>query len=107
MSVHTSVNPYVFCTFTQILTFARQYTETKKYNDAYETFKDQDRYFRNHSYELNLYWAACEHLKELGVDVSTIKIKDIEEHIQKLTDDKSQLVTSYKTKENEYMAIRK
>ena len=72
-------------TFNQILTFGRQHTETKKYNDAYETSKDQDRYFRNHSYELNLYWSACEHLKELGVDVSTIRLKDIEEHIQKLT----------------------
>ena len=93
-------------TFNQILTFGRQYTETKKYNDAYETSKDQDRYFRNHSYELNLYWAACEHLKELGVNVNTVKLMDIEDHIQKLTDDKDQLIETYKAKEKEYKKLR-
>ena len=93
-------------TFNQILTFARQYVETKKYNTAYENSKDQDRYFRNHSYELSLYWAACEHLKDLGVDASTIKLRDIEEHIHKLSADKSQLVASYKTKEKEYTKLR-
>lgn len=92
-------------TFNQILTFAQQYIETKKYNTAYEHSKDQDRYYRNHNYELTLYWSAVEHLQELGVDITTMKLKDIEDHIQKLTADHDKLIASFKSKEKEHTKL--
>ncbi|MBR5672680.1 MAG: relaxase/mobilization nuclease domain-containing protein [Spirochaetales bacterium] len=92
-------------TFNQILTFAQQYAETKKYNTAYDNSKDQDRYYRTHNYELTLYWSAGEHLQELGVDINTMKIKDIEEHIQKLTTDHHQLIASFRLKEKEHTKL--
>ena len=92
-------------TFNQILTFAQQYIETKKYNTAYEHSKDQDRYYREHNYELTLYWSAVEHLQEFGVDIATVRLKDIEEHIQKLTADHDQLVASFKSKEKEHTKL--
>ena len=92
-------------TFNQILTFAQQYAETKKYNTAYEHSKDQDRYYRTHNYELTLYWSAVEHLQELGVDINTMKLKDIEDHIQKLTTNHDQLVASFRLKEKEHINL--
>ena len=74
-------------------------------NTAYENSKDQDRYYRNHNYELTLYWSAVEHLQELGVDINTMKLKDIEDHIQKLTTDRHQLVASFKIKEKEHTKL--
>ena len=93
-------------TFQEILNYGRQYHETKKYNTNYENSKDQDRYYRIHSYELSLYWSSVEHLQNLGVDIATMRLKDIEDHITKISADREQLIASFKSKEQEYDKLR-
>ncbi len=93
--------------FRQILNFARQYEENKKYADAYNTSKDPDRYYRSHHYQLTLFWGAEERLQHFGVDTRKFKLKDIEEHYKQLTADRSRLAESYKAKEAEYTRLKK
>ncbi|MBR4344188.1 MAG: relaxase/mobilization nuclease domain-containing protein [Lachnospiraceae bacterium] len=84
--------------FKEILSYARQYDETKKYNTNYCKSKDPDRYFRRRSSELNLFWIASEQLKNMGIDTNTLRLKDIEEHYHKLLSDKDSITASYKSK---------
>ena len=82
------------------------FQETRKYNTNYENSKGQDRYYRIHSYELSLYWSSVEHLQNLGVDIATMRLKDIEDHITKISADREQLIASFKSKEQEYDKLR-
>ena len=93
--------------FREILKYARQYTENKKYVDAYNNSKDQDRYYRNHHDQLTLCWGAEERLQNMGIDTKNLRLKDIEEHYQHLTADRSRLAESYKAKESDYSRLKK
>ena len=93
--------------FREILIYARQYTENKKYVDAYNNSKDQDRYYRNHHDQLTLCWGAEERLQNMGIDTKNLRLKDIEEHYQHLTADRSRLAESYKAKESDYSRLKK
>ena len=93
--------------FRQILNFARQYEENKKYADAYNNSMDPDRYYRSHHYQLTLFWGAEERLQHMGVDTKKFKLKDIEEHYKQLTADRSRLAESYKANEAEYTRLKK
>ncbi len=93
--------------FREIITYARQYADNKKYVDAYNNAKDQDRYYRSHHDQLTLCWGAEERLQHMGVDTKNLRIKDIEEHYQQLTADRSRLAESYKAKEAEFTQLRK
>ncbi len=92
--------------FREIVTYARQYAENKKYVDAYNNAKDQDRYYRSHHDQLTLCWGAEERLQHMGVDTRNLRIKDIEEHYQQLTADRSRLAESYKAKEADYSRLK-
>ena len=92
--------------FKEILSYARQYNETKKYNTNYCKSKDPDRYFRRRSDELNLFWIASEQLEKMGIDTSSLRLKDIEEHYQKLLSDKDILRASFKTKQRECRKLK-
>ena len=92
--------------FKEILSYARQYDETKKYNINYCKSKDPDRYFRRRSNELNLFWIASEQLEKMGIDASSLRLKDIEEHYQKLLSDKDILSASFKTKQRECRKLK-
>ena len=93
--------------FREIVTYARQYAENKKYVDAYNNAKDQDRYYRSHHDQLTLCWGAEERLQHMGVDTNNLRLKDIEEHYQQLITDRSRLAESYKAKETNYMRLKK
>lgn len=93
--------------FREILTFARQFEENKKYAEAYNNAKDPDRYYRSHHDQLTLFWGAEERLQNMGVDTKKLKLKDIEEHYKQLTADRSRLAESYKAKEGEYTRLKK
>ena len=84
--------------FKQILTFAKRYAENKKYGDSYAKSKDKERYEREHDYQLRLYEGAKDWLKNSGIDPATLRIKDIEEHLNKLSADREALYNSFKTK---------
>ena len=88
--------------FKQILTFTKRYAENKKYGDNYAKSKDKERYEREHDYQLRLYEGAKSWLKNSGIDPGTLKIKDIEEHLNKLNADHEALYNSFKTKEKEH-----
>ena len=88
--------------FNQILTFAKRYAENKKYGDNYQKSKDKERYEREHDYQLRLYEGAKSWLKNSGIDPATLKVKDIEEHLQKLKTDRKALYDSYHLKEREH-----
>ena len=88
--------------FNQILTFAKRYTENKKYGDNYQKSKDKERYERDHDYQLRLYEGAKSWLKNSGIDPATLKVRDIEEHLQKLKADRKALYDSYHLKEKEH-----
>ena len=88
--------------FKQILTFAKRYAENKKYGDNYEKSKDKDRYEREHDYQLRIYEGAKSWLKNSGIDPTTLRIKDIEEHLNKLNADHEALYNSFKAKEKEH-----
>ncbi len=92
--------------FKEILSYAKQYDETKKYNTNYCKSKDPDRYFRRHSIELNLFWIASEQLEKMGIDTSSLRLNDIEEHYQKLLSDKNILGASYKSKQRECRKLK-
>ncbi len=88
--------------FSQILTFAKRYVENKKYGDNYQKSKDKERYEREHDYQLRLYEGAKSWLKNSGIDPTTLKVRDIEEHLQKLKADRKALYDSYHLKEKEH-----
>ena len=88
--------------FRQILSVAKRYIENKKYGDNYQKSRDKERYEREHDYQLRLYEGAKSWLKNSGIDPATLKIRDIEEHLNKLNIDREALYNSFKTKEKEH-----
>ncbi len=93
--------------FKDILRHARYYLENKRYDNAYNKSKDKDRYYNDHYNQLELFWAAKNWLKNAGIDTTSLNIKQIEEHLGKLTADKDALTTSYIAKENEVERLKK
>ena len=92
--------------FKEILSYARQYDENKKYNTNYCKSKDPDRYFRRRFTELNQFWITSEQLEKMGINTSSLRLKDIEGHYQKLLSDKDALKASYKSKQREYRKLK-
>jgi len=88
--------------FNQILTFAKRYSENKKYGDNYQKSRDKERYEREHDYQLRLYEGAKSWLKNSSIDPATLKVRDIEEHLQKLKEDRKALYDSYHLKKREH-----
>ena len=93
--------------FKDILRHAQYFTENKRYDNAYNKSKDKDRYYNDHYNRLELFWAAKNWLKNAGIDTSTLNVKQIEEHLDKLKADKDALTASYTSKETEIEQLRK
>ena len=93
--------------FKDILRHAQYFTENKRYDNAYNKSKDKDRYYNDHYNRLELFWAAKNWLMNAGIDTATLNIKQIEEHLGKLTADKDALTASYTSKEIEIDQLRK
>lgn len=93
--------------FKDILRHAQYFTENKRYDNAYNKSKDKDRYYNDHYNRLELFWAAKHWLKNAGIDTATLNVKQIEEHLEKLTADKDALTASYISKEIEIDQLRK
>ena len=54
-----------------------------------------------------MFWATKNWLKNAGIDTTSLNLKQIEEHLEKLTADKDTLTTSYTAKENEVERLKK
>ena len=86
---------------------ARYYLENKRYDNAYNKSRDKDRYYNDHYNLLELFWAAKNWLKNVGIDTASLNTKQIEEHLGKLVADKDALTNSFTTKESELAQLKK
>ena len=93
--------------FGNIWSFAKQYLENKKYHINYQNSKDQERYYRMHFDQINMFDSASEWLKSSGINTATLNLNKIEEHYQKLIADKNRLSDSYIAKEAECDRLKK
>ena len=85
----------------ETLTYARQYSEKRKYVKAYKKSTDPDRYYRAHSYDLHLAWGAEDILKSAGLDSEKVSVKNLESEYEKLCKDRDTTYTEYKKVEAE------
>jgi len=85
----------------EVLTYARQYSEKKRYLQAYKKSKDPDRYYREHSYDLHLAWGAEDILKANGINPETMKLKDIESEYRQICSDCDKTYAEYRNAEKE------
>jgi len=87
--------------FAEILFYARQYRENKRYDAAYQKSKDPDRYYREHRDQLTLLWAAQSVLKNMGIDAAAMNLEEMEKHFQQMEADCETLRKSYRAAEDE------
>ena len=85
----------------ETLTYAKQYSEKRKYVRAYKKSADPDRYYRAHSYDLHLAWGAEDILKCAGMDPEKVSVKSLESEYEKLCNDRDSTYAEYKNAEAE------
>jgi len=85
----------------EILKYAKQYVENKKYQKGYEKAKDQDAYFRNHETQIILFGGAENMLKRYGVKTISIDIEKMQAEYDAMATQKTQLKKTYQTAEKE------
>ncbi len=86
---------------TEVLYFARQYAEKRRYLKAYKKSVDPDRYFMAHDYDLHLAWGAEDILKKSGIDPETMNLKKLELEYEQLCSDRDKMYSDYKKTEKE------
>ncbi len=85
----------------EIIKYAEQYQDNKKYNFRYKKSKDPDTYFRSHETELLLYGGAKRMLERLGVNEKTMDIEKLRAEYQTLEEQKKSFSQMYKSSEKE------
>ena len=85
----------------EILKFARQYDEKKKYDKNYKKSKDPERYYQDHSYDLHLAWGARDILESAGINPETMNLQKIKSRYEKLCADRKTTSDAYKKVEKE------
>ena len=85
----------------EILKFARQYDEKKKYDKNYKKSKDPERYYQDHSYDLHLAWGARDILESAGINPETMNLQEIKSRYEKLCADRKTTSDAYKKVEKE------
>ena len=85
----------------EILRYARQYSEKKKYDRNYKKSKDPERYYQTHNYDLHLAWGARDILESAGINPETIDLREIESRYEKLNADRQKTSAAYKKAEKE------
>ena len=93
--------------FAEVLSFAKQYHENKKYDAGYQKSKDPDRYYRMHQDELTLCWGAKKILENMGVDLKTLNVEEMQDHYEQMQEDCSSLTDSYMELDREYDKLAK
>ena len=91
----------------EVVTFARQYSEKARFARFYKKSKDPERYYQNHSYDIQLAWGAADILKRAGIDPDRMNLKDIESKYAQLVKDRQTVSKSYKQLERECAALKK
>ena len=91
----------------EILKYAKQYVENKKYQRGYENAKDQDDYLQKHETQLILFGGAENMLKRCGVKLANLDIKKMQEEYDALNTCREELNGRYKSVEKEVEEARK
>ena len=91
----------------EILYYARQYSDNRKYLIGYKNAKDPDAYYRKHDYELHLAWGAKDILKSHGLNPKTLNIQEIEESIRQMSEERENSYKTYKSLEDECKELKK
>lgn len=85
----------------EILKYAKQYVENRKYQKGYEKAKDQDSYFRNHETQIILFGGAENMLKRYGIKAVSLDIEKIQAEYDAMAAQKAQLRKTYQVAEKE------
>ena len=89
----------------EVVTYARQYSEKKRYLLAYKKSKDPERYYRDHSYDLHHAWGAEDILKSNGINPETTKLRNIESEYRLICSDRDKTYTEYRNAEKECVEL--
>ena len=85
----------------EILKYAKQYMENRKYQRGYEKAKDQDAYFRNHETQIILFGGAENMLKRYGIRTALLDVEKMQAEYDAMTVQKAKLKKTYQTAEKE------
>ena len=85
----------------EILKYAKQYVENRKYQKGYEKAKDQDAYFRSHETQIILFGGAENMLKRYGIKAATLDLEEMQAEYDAKASQKIQLRKTYQTAEKE------
>lgn len=91
----------------EILKYAKQYVENKKYQRGYENAKDQDDYLQKHETQLILFGGAENMLRRCGVKLVNLDIKKMQAEYDALKVRIEELKGRYKSVEKEVAETRK
>ncbi len=91
----------------EILHYARQYSELRRYDHNYQKSKNPERYYQAHSYELHLAWGARDILEKAGLDLEKINLCEIESRYEKLCSDRKTTAETYKSAEHACYELKK
>lgn len=94
-------------TASEILHFARQYEENRRYEKGYEKSKDKERYYRTHRTGIHLAWGARERLRNTGVDLDSLNLSKLEAEYTRIVSDRENTSAAYKSAEAECEKLKK
>lgn len=81
----------------EIIKYAKQYLETKTYNDRYLKAKDPENFFQKYESQLILFGGAERMLQQKGIDPEQLNLPKLTEQYQALISNHKQLSKDYKT----------
>jgi len=85
----------------EILKYAEDYAENKKYHFHYSKAKDQDAYLRRRETELRLYDGAVHMLKCFGINPKTMNLEQMKADYYALEAKKNEMQKAYKSAEKD------
>ena len=85
----------------EILKYAKQYMENRKYQRGYEKTKDQDAYFRSHETQIILFGGAENMLKRYGIKTASLDVEKMRAEYDAMAAQKAKLKKTYQTAEKE------
>ncbi len=91
----------------EILKYAKQYVENKKYQRGYEKAKDQNAYFRSHETQIILFGGAENMLKRYGIKIMSLDVEKMQVEYDVMAEQKVKLKKTYQTAEKEVVEADK
>ena len=85
----------------EILKYAKQYVENRKYQKEYEKAKDQDAYFQSYETQIILFGGAENMLKRYGIKAVSLDIEKMQVEYDAMAAQKIQLKKTYQVAEKE------